>query len=78
MELEVLLTLPASWSGFLQRNIWVGASVSLGMARAVGLMGEAPTQSLVTNSEDAEDVPGHCRGVGLDGLERSLPMQTIP
>ena len=25
-----------------------------------------------------EDVPAHCRGVGLDDLPRSLPTQTIP
>jgi len=25
-----------------------------------------------------EGVPAHCRGVGLDGLQRSLPAQTIP
>jgi len=24
-----------------------------------------------------EDVPAHCRGVGLDDLERSLPTETI-
>jgi len=24
-----------------------------------------------------EDVPPHCRGLGLDGLERSLPTHTI-
>lgn len=24
-----------------------------------------------------EDVPGHCRGVGLDDLSRSLPSQPI-
>jgi len=24
-----------------------------------------------------EDVPAHCRGVGLDGLERSLPTRII-
>ena len=27
--------------------------------------------------DPGEDVPGHCRGVGLDGLERSPPTQTI-
>jgi len=25
----------------------------------------------------AEDIPAHCRGVGLDGLSRSLPTQSI-
>jgi len=24
-----------------------------------------------------EDVPAHCRGVGIDDLERSLPTQTV-
>jgi len=27
--------------------------------------------------DSGEDVPAHCRGVGLGGLERSLPTQTI-
>lgn len=62
MRLGVLLTLPALCSGFLQRDIWDGASASLGMARAVGLMGEAPTQSLVVNIKDVEDVSAYCRG----------------
>ena len=28
-------------------------------------------------SDLVEDVPAHCRWVGLDGLQRSLPTQTI-
>lgn len=33
-----------------------------------GSRGEALTQSLVINTEDVEDVPAHCRGVGFDDL----------
>ena len=68
MRLGVLLTLPAPCSGFLKRDNWDGASALLGTARAVGLMGETPTQSLVINTEDVEGVPAHCRGVELDDL----------
>jgi len=28
--------------------------------------------------DPVEDVPAHCRGVGVDGLQRPLPTQTIP
>ena len=28
--------------------------------------------------DPVEDVPVHCRGIGLDDLQRSLPTQAIP
>jgi len=55
---------------------WMGVEMGAGMASIPGdIQGQDGWGSEQT--DPVEDIPAYCRGLGLDGLQRSLPTQTI-